>query len=507
MTWLGWTGIFMVASGCNVFDTQLQNVAPACTSNQECVVASDGGAGFATATVCVKPEGKCVALVSEDCTLITGDSSNDNAILLGSLFQTSNAQGPTNLQRQESAAMAIDEIDDVGGVPGAGAAAPRPLVLVSCDEAADPLRAARHLVDELHVPAIIGPNVSQDVLDLTNTLTASAGTAMFTPTGVASTIAELSDNGLTFQMVPTDAQRAGLLNGQIGMLEPQLKSARSKSIIKLGVIYRDDAFGIGTRTGLSSLVLNGKPLSDPINLGQNVRIDPYPPAEPNQADLVSAYVAFLPDIIVLAGAAEMVAALVVPIEQRWPTSAPRPYYMATDAVKVPDLLAAVNGNDDFRHRIRGTGVTPDPGSAPVYQAFKVDYAGRYPSNPATISGMGSSYDAAYTIAFALAATTDVPVSGHSIVAGLAKLSGGGTSIPVGPTTILNAFQQLTAGNNITAIGTFAPLEWDARGAIASGLVELWCIGAQGSTPVFASSGLFYNIKTQSYSGTYTQCAP
>jgi hypothetical protein len=152
-------------------------------------------------------------------------------------------------------------------------------------------------------------------------------------------------------------------------------------------------------------------------------------------------------------------------------------------------------------------VAPDSRSAPVYQAFKVAYAGRHPGKPTTISGMGSSYDAVYSIAFALAATTDTPVSGGSIAAGLAKLSGGGTTIPVGPTTILSAFQQLTAGNSITAIGTFAPLEWDSRGAIAAGMVELWCIGAQGATPDFASSGLLYNIKSQTYSGTYVQCAP
>ena len=98
-------------------------------------------------------------------------------------------------------------------------------------------------------------------------------------------------------------------------------------------------------------------------------------------------------------------------------------------------------------------------------------------------------------------------TGHSVAAGLAKLSGGGTSVPVGPTNVLAAFQQLSAGNSVNVIGTFGPLAWDARGAIAQGLVELWCIGAQGSAPVFASSGLVYDTQPQSYSGVYTQCAP
>ena len=40
--------------------------------------------------------------------------------------------------------------------------------------------------------------------------------------------------------------------------------------------------------------------------------------------------------------------------------------------------------------------------------------------------MGPSHDAAYAIGLALAATTDQPVSGKSVAAGLRKLAGGTT---------------------------------------------------------------------------------
>ncbi|HEX7670643.1 MAG TPA: ABC transporter substrate-binding protein [Polyangiaceae bacterium] len=484
---------------------------PECTTNRECTdretaAAGKGADGGVVAAVCVKPEGHCVRLLSEDCNAITGDYLDDRAILLGSLFSTKGAQGATNLPRQNSATLAVEEIDSAGGIPGATSADSRPLVMVSCDESTLPLRAAGHLITDLHVPAIVGPNTSQDTLDISNKLSVRSGTVLISPTAVASSIPDLLDDGLTWLMVPSDVQRAPLMMSQINALETRLKDERSKTTVKLGVVYRDDALGIGTRTSLNSLVLNGKALSDPLNLGTNVQITPYDYTQTDQAAIVSAYVTFAPDIIVLAGTAEAVTKVMVPLEQAW-TSAARPEYVLIDSAKVPDVITATKGNDDLRRRIRGTGITPGPQSAPVYGAFKVDYLLRYPGTSATISGMGPSYDATYAIAYALAATHALPASGENIAAGLRKLSGGPTTLEMQGTKILAAFQKLAVGQNITAIGTFGPAEWDANGAVIGGTLEMWCIGATTPTPVFQSSGLTFDVKTQQYAGTYTQCAP
>src|SRR5207237_320623 len=148
---------------------------------------------------------------------------------------------------------------------GSTSANGRPLVLVSCDESTNLVRAATHLVNDLHVPAIVGPNTSQDTLDVSTKVTVPGGTVVMSPTGVASSIASLSDNDLTWLMVPSDVQRAPLMISQINSLETSLKADRAKSTIKLGIVFRNDALGIGTRTALSDLVLNGKSLADPVN--------------------------------------------------------------------------------------------------------------------------------------------------------------------------------------------------------------------------------------------------
>lgn len=486
-----------------------------CTTNQQCTDRSNLGAAGAgadvVAAVCVKTTsggGRCVPLLNEDCDLITGDYLNNDAIILGSLFSTKGTTAASNLPRQQSAQLAIEQINAAGGVPaGKFSAHSRPLVLVSCDESTNLLRAAGHLVGDLHVPAIVGPNTSQDTLDVSTKVTVPGGTVVMSPTGVASSIAALIDDDLTWLMVPTDVQRAPLMISQINDLEQTLKAARQKSVIKLGVVFRNDALGIGTRTSLNDLVLNGKPLGDTINLGQNVTIDPYNSADPNEQAIITKYVSFAPDIIVLAGTAEAITKVMVPLEAAW-TAPNRPIYVLIDSSKVPELLTAATNNEDLRQRIRGTGITPGPVGkntpGETFNGFQVDYGVRYAAS-ATISGMGPSHDAAYAIGLALAATSDQPVSGKSVAAGLRKLAGGPTVLAATATNVLPAFQKLVAGQPVTEVGTFGMLDWDANGAVKGGTLEMWCLGGPATKPAYRSSGLTFDIKTQSQSGAYVQC--
>ena len=509
-----------------------------CTTNQECVdrlsaaatsagagggagkggsagMAGSGGAapGGKVAAVCVKkPTAHCAALLSEDCTGITGDYLNDQAIVLGSLFSIKGTTAPTNIPRQQSAALAIEQINTAGGVPaGSTSANGRPLVLVSCDESTNLVRAATHLVSDLHVPAIVGPNTSQDTLDVSTKVTVPGGTVVMSPTGVASSIASLTDNDLTWLMVPSDVQRAPLMINQINLLEATLKVQRgNKQYIKLGVVFRNDALGIGTRTALSDLTLNNKSLADSVNLNNNVQIDPYDGAAADQAAIVAKYVAFAPDIIVLAGTAEAITKVMVPLEAAWPVdNLDRPSYVLIDSTKVPELLTAVNGNDGLRARIRGTGITPGPGGKDTpletFTGFQLDYSVRYAGASATTSGMGPAHDAAYAIGLALAATRTQEVTGASVAQGLRKLAGGTTKIKATGTNVLQAFQKLAAGEKISAVGTFGMLDWDANGAVLGGTLEMWCIGAPSGKPTYASSGLIFDIKTQASSGLYMQC--
>jgi ABC-type branched-subunit amino acid transport system substrate-binding protein len=494
-------------SGCDVFDDNLearvqgqQAIDPEpleCRTHDECT------AIVGDAAACVKPEGRCVRLKSDQCPIVTGDLSSPDAVVLGSMFSLTGPQAATNLPRQQSAILAIEAINNFGGVPGMGAVK-RPLVLVSCDEVADLDAAATHLVRELEVPAIIGPNVSQDVITVSNKYSVAGGTLLISPTAVASSIADLSDNDLTWIMVPSDEQRASLMIQQINEIESQLVAQEPERRVKLSVVHRSDALGTGTRVALNSLRLNGLTLAENVspNVG-DVKIEPYSPEGVGLDALVARQVEFAPDIIVMAGLAEAITQVMGPLEQQWKGQA-RPQYVLIDSLKVPELLTATSANDDLRKRVRGTGIVPTARSSSVYDAFRIDYQTRFPGSPSTISGMGPSHDAAYAVAYAMAATRDEPVSGASIAMGLTKLTGG-VEIDIASTKILAAFQQLSAGKPIEAIGTFAPLHWDSRGAPVGGRVEVWCIASGTPTAVYQSSELTLDLKTNKLDGTYTPC--
>ncbi len=493
--------------------------APDCMTNTECTErftreadagAADADAGSPVPGACVS--GHCVKLLSEDCTLITGDYPDDDAILIGSLYQTTGTTAAQNIQRRQGATLAIEEINVAGGIPTTTAGKSRRLVMVSCDAAANLVRAATHLTDDLHVPAIVGPNTSQDTLDVSRQVTVQAGVAVISPTAVAASIADVPDDHLTWLMIPSDGQRAPLMIQRINELETQLRSERGKSTIKFSIIYRDDAMGQGTRTSLNALTINGNALSTESTNG-NVRVDRYQGNTPDVTELLANQVDFA-DIIVLAGTAEAITKVMVPLEAAW-TAPNRPYYLGIDPFKGPDLLNAVKADadkgGDLRCRWEGTGTKPGVASAPVNEAFLNAYRDRYQTAP-TASGCGTSYDASYAIAYALAATRDLPLTGQSIVQGLRMLSGGETTVTTGSRDLLTAFSTLANGDKINGIGTNCPLAWDENGSVSGGTIEIWRIGltaATPSAPQYVSSGLTFDIETQTPSGTYTkpQCNP
>jgi hypothetical protein len=178
----------------------------------------------------------------------------------------------------------------------------------------------------------------------------------------------------------------------------------------------------------------------------------------------------------------------------------------TDQVKGPDLITSATRIPDLRGRVRGTGITPGSASQSVHTAFELDYRAKFGMTPSA-SGAGPSYDATYAIAYALAATRDLPVSGHNISKGLRKLAGGppGTAVTVGASNILTAFSRLGANENINGIGTFVPFEWDDRGAVVNGTIEVWCIASTGGAPAYQTAKRNYDIKSDMISGTYIPC--
>ncbi|HVH47657.1 MAG TPA: hypothetical protein VM925_35220 [Labilithrix sp.] len=493
-------------------------VVEGCLTNRDCnAFATLGGAAVADAAspaICVKATHTCAALLSADCSRYVGDPSNDDAIVLGAVL--SEGDGKPNHALEAAAFLAAEEINSAngaGGLPPTSAdGTARPLVVVGCNVSSDTLAATRHLASDLHVAAIVGPTSGEAVVDVTQQVTAKSGTLLMTPTSAVSAITNLADDGLTWRTIPSDAQRAKLVIEQMNELETLLRSTRSLTTVKLGVVVSTDASGTSARDAITGkLILNGRFITDAANEA-NVSLDAHQPGDTDSLSAIATKyaVTFKPDIVFIT-AAQQIVDFIVPLEKALTAARAvyRPYYVITDAAKTDELIATIAGSavpSDTRRRIRGVGTKPDTSSAPVLAEFTTAFEARYglalPSS--TTAAAALSYDAMYAIAYAIAATPDQPLSGKSVAQGLRTL-GVGDAAAVGAKDARNVVNQLVSHKSVSLRGTFASMSWDYSGDIQAGTLDVWCIGTKDGAPAFGSSGLTMDVQTQVVGGAYVQC--
>jgi hypothetical protein len=441
---------------------------------------------------CAHPLERCARLSAADCTVLAGPDRDDRALWIGMLTSTSGAQMRANGARQSSAVLAVESINASGGVPFDSAAHDvHPLVLIGCDASRDMLSSASHLVTELGVRAIIGPDESEDGVLLATKVAIPNDTLVVGPTATETRLADLLDDGLQWSMVPNDVLRAPWMRQQLQALEAALRESRG-SDLKLAIAVRDDAQGQSARESLSTLTFGGLPLTDPANLGNRVRIDPYSPSAVGYPALVDAYLEFAPDIVMVFGMTEAVTQIMAPLEERWAAkraSMPAPEYVLTDAAKVPELLELLAKTGELRERVRGIGATYTLAAREVHSAFQASYQQRYDRELAGISGLDSTFDAVHAIAFAAASARQFPMTGHALAAGLRTLSTGQTQADVRADQLERTLERVAAGTPLRVMGSLAPLAWDERGAPAAGALEVWCVSSEAGRTEFTSSGL------------------
>jgi branched-chain amino acid transport system substrate-binding protein len=481
------------------------SAGPSCRTNAECSAVGGGSPdGGAAPAVCVRATGRCAPLLSQDCLRVLGDYTNDDAVVVGTLLG-----GSATKALEDAAFLAAEEIAGAGALPKPNAQGGRPLVVVGCSASSNVLRATHHLVDDLHVPAIVGPVSGEDVIDATQQVSAKAGTLLMTPASLVSAISNLADDDLTWRAIPSDAQRAKLVIAQMNDLETLLRTTRGVTTVKLGIVHPNDALGTSARDAISGkLIINGRFIGDAANAA-NVSVDAHQVGDATQQNGIATKYAttFKPDLVFITSKDE-IANVLVPLEQALAAARAvnRPYYVLTDAAKSDDLLEAIAAPTmslDIKRRVRGVGVKPDTSSAPVLEAFRAAFSARYGSMPEAAPA-ALSYDAMYAIAYAIAAARDLPLSGASVARGLRRL-GVGEAATVGPTPIRLVMQSLSSGKSVTLRGTFSLLSWDAAGDVAGGTAEVWCVGGASGVPAFGSSGVTMDVQTQVVGGAFVQC--
>jgi len=479
--------------------------AVACETSDECEQ-KNGGAP----SICRSDTKTCAQLTSEDCAEVFGDYKSPDAIILGFLGPLVGDDASTGVPIRNGAKLAFNEIKNNGGLPGLEGGQPRQLAMVYCHDLDapedNPYRAAKHLVTDVGVPAILGPAFSGVTINTAKQVTIPGEVLTISASATSPSITDLADDGLVWRTCPSDALQAVPLAELVPPIEAQLRAEQmlmATDQIRVAMTVKGDAYGTGLADVVTpQLYFNGGKTA--VENGDNFKRVDYddPSTNPNvdYTTVIADVIAHKPHVVLLFGTTETANELFDGIEAAWADIAPpipRPYYLLPDGGKVAELLQKIGDDDDRRKRVRGT--VPGVAGA-LYDAFKLRYKAFIKEDPLAYAETG--YDAAYLLAYAIVAAKDKAITGPNIADGL-KRTIKGTGINAGPTDINKAFQALDSTGEIDYTGASGPLNFDTATGEAKADIDIWCVGRNASqAPVFLSSGQRYDAALGKVVGTY-----
>ncbi len=469
--------------------------APGCSSNRVCVAAHNGEAWRCSA-------GRCVELASPDCRVFADETAlaADDTVWFGGMFQLS--KPPAFTAEMRVADLARQDFATALGPSAArtGRLHARPIGLVACDESADAMRAATHLVQDVEVPGVLG---FFDVASAQQTIE-----NVFLPRHVLSFVTLSQAPALTQIPEPPDDPRLvwrATLNRKEAapplahlisdVLEPEARRGSGG--------LRDRPFKVATLLGKPAnpdvintlfevLRFNGK---SALENGADFRQFTFDTAGNGIAeDVVTSLADFAPNVIVYAGGRSCFSKVIEPLEARW-THRARPYYLTSQGM--PEFVRFAAKDATRRHRgFATTAVSTLPTNARLVLRYNM----AFPREPVTRSEAPQpSYDAFYVLAYAAYALGEAPVTGPSLARAMARLLPPGKKIDVGPEDILAAFNVLRsdgANAHIDLNGALGSLDFDSESGQAPVDYAITCasVDDHGVTSDTIDSGLWYDSR-------------
>jgi branched-chain amino acid transport system substrate-binding protein len=490
VTALGSVLVFSIAAlACeakvSAIDTPSEQPLPegGCSTNADCIDAN-GGAAY----LCTKETRTCVPLGTTDCDVYAdpSDIRNDNTVWLGVVYPKSGTAATEGAQRIAAVDLARREIRDViGTLPPAAPGAPgRPLAFVACDE--ETVAPREHLIEKLRVPAILGFSEAAKMLEFVeaaprNVLLMGAGPSHLSISDTHSPLER-------WQTTPSDTQAALAMAKSVAAFEEAAAHARpgaSNEPLRVALVSDDAAVSDVLSKNAS---INGKRTAE---AGDAARVFTYSPASSGAEtrNVAEQLGTFQPDIIVAFGGTEL-GSVVSQIESGWSASL-RPLYVV-NGTAVASLGETLRGNADLRHR---TVVVDQDTSRPGLALFMQRFAAQYPNLPPPTAKLGTTYDAAYALAYSVVGST-TPIAGTTLARALPKLTTGKVR-SVGPTDIFAALQSLTVDGAIDLDGVSGPLDFNPTTGDVDADMEIQCVTETGG---ITHSGAVFRYASGTFEG-------
>jgi branched-chain amino acid transport system substrate-binding protein len=471
-----------------------------CSRHQDCVDQHEAH------WIC-RSDHTCVSLLSDACTFVRGDDANDDAVFVGVLgVEGSPMFALSELVRR-------DFVDAVGGLPTRDSmkarrdnVKARSLVLVGCSLAfrADPLPGARHLVETIGVPAIVGPQGSAATLSVAQNVTVPHGVLLISPVALSDLLTDFADDDLVFRTNAATKALAPQLAAMVSDLERTVRAQRSITNLKVALVTSRDAYGLAISSALTPLLRFNGGLNAEANeaRGRFFSISYDGTQEGFEREVAERVRAFAPHVVISLSGVE--ARPFKAIEEAFSDGSELPpYYVSDHAIGSFDHdLFVMSEPDSLRSRIRTT--YPDP-TRPLSQTFAARIRNEFGEAPSLLAG-ASVYDATYTVAFGIIAAGESALTGRAIARGIRRLTGPGNEIELVPQRIARGVELLQAGEKIDIVGTSGPLDFDARGdVLVDSAVGCYVRDATTGEVSLVFSGQVYRAATGKLEGTYSQC--
>lgn len=425
-----------------------------CQVDQDCL--SKGWSLYCESNLCVSStEDQLVD--GEKCHRIYPEGfDRERGILIGSLLPITGALSTRGPSRERAVYLAVDEINQAGGIGG------RPLGVLSCDSGTDPVvgeAAARHLVEAGHVAAVVGPCSSGVSTHVFTEVFHAAGVLVVSPSATAPSLTNLPDSGLFWRTAPSDAFQGAAIAAHL----------HSSGVTRIAVINRDDAYGNGLKSVVEEyLCLTEEDCSDARYFARSYRIDSATASATDQSTIIPALEDFAPEIIVLIGLLDDGWTFLNILDSETTLT----HFIVSDGMKNAKLFEL--NNAEIKTNLLGT--APAAPAGENYNQFNLRYKAKY-NGETPGSYTAQSYDALYTIAYALGAhAPEQRPTGASLALQMRRLIGG-ESFSVGESNF-NAIIEVLRSNPDAIVninGASGPLDFDLERGEAPADIEAWML--------------------------------
>ena len=367
------------------------------------------------------------------------DAETVTPLKIGLLLNFSEGATERAIERQRAFDLAIKHINAAGGVFGV------PVETVVADSSLNPdvaVEAARQLIENDGVHAIVGPSSSANALPVAERVAGPAGIPLISPSATSPLLTTAADSDYFFRTALADSAQGPVL----------ARVTRERGITNVGVIYRDDAWGQGLADAFAAA------------WEDEIAMVVFDPEQTSVRAAVRQTVSKGAQALVVIAFEEAAKAIVSEALAQGLYD----QFLFGDAAKSPALVRAIGG--DRLGGMYGTAGASDPKSASS-AAWEEAYAAEYGTLPA-YAYVKETYDA--TIALALAAQAAGSVDGAAIRDRLRDIgSGPGVVVTAGVESIADGLQVLAEGGEVNYEGAATTLDWDENGDLRRGHIGVW----------------------------------